>query len=367
IRSCRNVAVEAVKIQTEFQINNPLVTKLFDNSLMLIFNEDSNIVNVIDYFYLSRSYDYGKTFTVPRMIDLPGYREIKITGNIVQMGRSRLLLPLQAINQKRERLCLILISHNKGKSWDTLLKITSATHNGQFNHPVLLPVMETLYCLLENEKGYQYSACSYDSGKTWSKPECTNIYGKSANLLLSSDGYLLCCYQDETPQGISMMKSFDRGKTWEKEIQVIEANQDIFYPYLLPLKNGGVLILYSQGKSIFDKSEAKWQVKGNFITLGRIKTPKAVAASLKGDEVHLRWNKVKRASYYIVYRSSPADSPFGPEQRIAYPGLNKYVDYIVKNANKYYYSISAVEGYGKLLADTGSESALSQPVIIEVK
>ncbi|MFO7891987.1 MAG: sialidase family protein [bacterium] len=352
----------------ELTISNPFATKLRDQSLILVFNEVLNDLNSQNYFYLIRSYDFGKTFTAPRMVEIPGYREVKITGKVVQVGKSILFLPLQAKNKENKTLCLLLFSDNKGKSWEKVFEITSATNNFQFTNPVLINLEDKrLYCLLEEKNGYFYSIFSCDTGKTWTEPECTKIYGSSGSLLRSSGGYLVCCYEDKTPQGVSMMKSFDLGKTWEGEMHLIDRSNMVLKPYLLSLNNSKTLLLYTQRDSVTDGNKSKWQLQGRLITLKRIKAPRAVVASLSSEGIQLRWNKVEKASYYIVYRSISSDTALGSEHRIAKTTINNYVDRSLNKEGKYYYSVSAVEGYGKLLLGTGSESEPSEPFLINFK
>jgi len=352
--------------KNEIEINNPFVTKLFDESLMLVFNDISDSLQPYSSFYLVRSYDYGKTFTVPRMITLPEYKEVKITSGVVQMGRSMLFLPIQAENNEGKKLSLLLFSQDKGRTWNKVLKMTPDTYQEKFLNPVLINLQEEiLYGLLEGENGYVYSTLSRDTGKTWTKPQCTNIYGKDVSLLLSDKGNLICCYEDHTPEGISMMKSFDLGMTWESEIQCISGNNMVINPYLLSINKSNTAVFYSHRTLIPEKNQTKWQVHCKFIRIKSIEQPKALAVSSQRNGIRLRWNKVDNASYYIVYRSGSPDSLSGSEYRIAQIKGNNYIDKSVKNAEKYYYSVSAVEGYGKLISGTGNESDLSDPVFVE--
>jgi len=348
------------------EIRNPFVTKLSDQSLILVFNEMSDNLNSYGSFYLVRSYDYGKTFTVPRMIAVSEYNELTITSGIVQMGKSRLFLPVKAKDKEKQECNLLLFSPDKGRTWEKVFNITSDLNSDQFSIPVVINLKNGfLNCLLEHENGYIYSTFSDDTGRTWTKPERTNIYGKAVSPLLSDNGNLICLYEDQTPEGISMMKSYDLGKTWEVETQCIQGNNIVINPYFLSIDSSNALILYSRSNLMSDKGKTQWQIQCKLFKIEWIKQPKAVAASSHSNGIRLRWNKVNNASYYIVYRSSLPDSISGPEYRIARTKLNNYVDKTVTNSGKYYYSVSAVEGYGKLISDTGNESDLSDPVIVE--
>lgn len=353
-------------LPVDLNIINAYATKLNDESLVLIFNEILNSTEIQDYFYLIRSYDYGKTFTAPRRVEIPGYRQLQITGKAVQVGKSILLLPLQARNLEDSTLCLLLFSDDKGRNWDRIFEITSASDTNHFTNAVLINVADHGHCcLLETKNGYLYSTFSSDTGKTWTVPEGTNIYGSSGSCILSSSGYLVCSYEDKTPQGISMMKSFDLGLTWEGENHLIDRDHMVMSPCFLSLNNNKTLLLYTKKDIGIDKKEMKWHLQGKFITFKKIDTPRALAASLNSRGVQLRWNKVSNASYYIIYRSSTADTTLGLEQRIAKTAVNNYVDRSIKNEGKYYYSVSAVEGYGNLLYGTGNESEFSEPVVID--
>ena len=73
-----------------------------------------------------------------------------------------------------------------------------------------------------------YTAVSKDGGLTWGKPVKTDIVGQPQRSLLLKDGKVLCTYAYRMlPAGARGCYSYDRGKTWDLENEIILRNDII--------------------------------------------------------------------------------------------------------------------------------------------
>lgn len=95
-----------------------------------------------------------------------------------------------------------------------------------------------------------YQSKSYDSGKTWTKPEqLLPISGGSPpHILKHSSGMLICTYgHRKAPYGIKAMFSSDSGETWDcgYDIYLSDVNDsDIGYPSSVELEDGSILTIF---------------------------------------------------------------------------------------------------------------------------
>jgi len=109
------------------------------------------------------------------------------------------------------------------------------------------------------ESGFLWQSVSEDEGKTWSKPRRTPIWGHPPHLTMLRDGTLLCTYgYRRPPYGIRACFSYDGGKTWDVENEVIlrwdgfaeaigrgEGNiGDLGYPKSVELSDGSIFTVY---------------------------------------------------------------------------------------------------------------------------
>jgi hypothetical protein len=97
--------------------------------------------------------------------------------------------------------------------------------------------------------GYMRISFSKDMGKTWSEPIKTPVKGYPQHLLELKDGRLLATYGYRyTPMGVRGCISYDGGKTWDIENEIIIQNNggnvDLGYPVSIELDNGEVLCVY---------------------------------------------------------------------------------------------------------------------------
>lgn len=320
--------------------------------------------------FLVRSFDRGLTFSVPRLIPLFGYEWMAASGGIVELTNGYLMLPVSAFKSDQNLSVLALVSEDRGESWNTYYTIAEGQQDVRYQNPVLVQTADqTLLCLMQDkqDKGVLFVSHSSDGGKSWSPVQRSGLFGWNHDLILSPEGTLLCTYVDESPEGISCSRSYDRGISWEKELHLADGSLNTVYLSIFFMRKDRAAVCYTE------YNEKKWSVKASVFSVHSPSKPRGLSASLHGaKQVHIRWNQVVGASYYLVYRSTDPDfiPQYGSSESdnvIAMPVIPKFVDSQVHPDVTYYYRISAVSGHGKLIPHTGNEGEISDLLTVQVK
>jgi hypothetical protein len=357
-------------IQTTLDCQRPKITQLKDGLIFVTTTIYRPQKKEPAGCFFVRSFDRGLTFSVPRLIPLFGNDWIKASGGIVELSNGYLLLPVSAFKTGKNVSNLILVSEDRGENWSTYHVIAKSQQDVWYQNPVLVQTADqTILCLMENEqeKGILFVSHSDDGGKSWSPVQRSGLFGWNHDLILSPEGTLLCTYVDESPQGISCSRSYDHGISWEQEVHVAERLRDIVDPSIFFIRKDRAAVCYTEYK------ENKWTVKASVFLVQSPSKPHGLSASLHGAKtIHIRWNQVQGASYYLVYRSTDPDfiPQYGSSESnnvIAMPIVPKYVDSQVHPGVTYYYRISAVNGHGKLMPHTGNEGEISDLLTVQVK
>jgi len=121
------------------------------------------------------------------------------------------------------------------------------------------------------------------------------------------------------------------------------------------------------------KANKKSAVVGTFFAVHKPEKPKGLSVSvLDKKQVRLRWNSVKGAVYYVVYRDSTEN--FVPQPGIPFRGNGiatptslTYTDARVDSGQVYYYRVAAVAGSGEILFGTGSESDPTEAMKVKIE
>jgi len=106
--------------------------------------------------------------------------------------------------------------------------------------------------------GFLYQVVSEDGGKTWGKPVKTPLWGYPPTLIRLRDGALLATYgYRRPPYGVRACFSYDQGKTWDWQHEVILRADalphgpgkqgslgDLGYPRSVELKDGRIFTVY---------------------------------------------------------------------------------------------------------------------------
>jgi hypothetical protein len=333
---CRNATIT--------QMNSGLIQMVFETGI------DSDEYWNRRGTVLVQSYDYGQKFTVPRIIQTPDSLNWGHAGPIVEYGENQSLLPVLFTSDSMT--CPgILRSDDLGESWSKIYPVTRESnvtqwHMSRWNHE-LLAVLE-----LKNES-MLFTASSSDTGKTWTALQRINIYGKSPVAVQTADGTVLCFYEDQTPPGISLMSSYDRGLTFENELSGIFPGL-LQQPAVTQTDQGPLVLLGLTEQGIVARLQ----------NLDKPAVPGSLSVTEDSSGVVLRWKPVKSAAYYHIYRSeSLQDSVFGDKVRIASVNGNQFLDHSMDKDRSYAYEITAVAGFGPVLQNQRGESSPSDPVL----
>lgn len=111
---------------------------------------------------------------------------------------------------------------------------------------------------------------SDDSGKTWTEPRDTGLYGFPSFLMELKDGRIFWIrgYRRK-PYGLRAVLSENGGKTWDAENEIVLRNDggtsDLGYPSAAEFEDGRVLVVYwfNQEKGGEPESETR-DIAGTF-------------------------------------------------------------------------------------------------------
>ena len=199
------------------------------------FIEYNNTVALIDGIGLCVSSDGGKSFSKPNIIKLNnGMKYFAIRGNMIKVGNEILAAiyaykkPMNKTNRnyKKNKYQCYIISSKDLINWKikTLLCETEIKKGKKIEYfePSMINYKGSIIAFirthLNNQYGYTSVAYSSDKGKSFSKPEATNINGYPLNPLLLKDGRLLLTYGYRLkPYGIRA-RVLDKIKNIDKDL-----------------------------------------------------------------------------------------------------------------------------------------------------
>jgi hypothetical protein len=319
--------------------------------------------------FIIRSFDRGLTFSVPKSMPLFGYDWIAASGSIVELSNGNLMLSVSASKAGQSTSVLALVSEDRGENWNTYHVITeNHDQDVHFRNPVLAQTSDqNILCMMEvnQEEGILTVSHSSDGGQNWSPIQRSGIYGWNHDLVLSAEGTLLCTYVDESPEGISCSRSYDHGVSWEQEMRLADCLLDKTNPSIFLIRKDRAAVCYTEYR------DNEWVIQASVFSVHTPSKPRGLSASLRGKkEIRIRWNQVKGAAYYIVYRSTESDfvPKYGKSGNVVAMVISpKFVDVKVDSGATYYYCISAVSGRGKLIPNTGNEGETSELLAVKVK
>ena len=368
-------------ISTARDCRDPSIVQLKDGLVIVNFfqsryDAQGKIIGAVGCFTV-RSFDNGETFTAPRMVQIPDVDWSATSDGILELNDGSLILPVYGGREGETSSAIAVISHNGGETWEeSVVMAKDTTGQIHFQEPALIQLPDgKVLCMLRTAGAdrFLYQTVSEDSGKTWSSPRSSGIQGQAAHLFLTKHGTLLCAYRDFWPRGVSFVRSYDWGRTWEHEVQLSNADDDCAYPSIIPAGDRLMAVHYGVHKRGPKSTEMESSIWGTIFTVHLPETPGGFSVSVQGDkQVNLRWNSVEGAVFYNVYRDTARNFlpvPGYPFQGngIATPTSCGYADVRVDSGRTYYYRVTAVIGKGELIAGTGSESKPTQAIGVEVK
>jgi hypothetical protein len=323
-------------------------------------------------FFVCFSHDSGITFTTPRLIRVPKADWIETSDGMHVLEDGTLLAPLTAGRRNGAASILMAVSKDEGERWDKFVNVSGDSIKGaSFRKPALARLPgRRLLCLMEGaaEDPYLYSTRSADDGATWEKPRNTGVQGKEPVLAVTSGGTLVGMFRDRWPQGISMVRSHDLGVSWEDETQVLGPDARSSSPHLTVLPGDVLLASYK-----CTEQDGNTAVKGLLFAAGPPPAPGGLSGSFKRDgTIHLRWNAVKQAVYYIITREPPAASSAAGDTASASGILGtsvepRFIDRGADTLKTYHYRVSAVRTSGRPVQGTGAESDPSPAVTVKYR
>lgn len=354
-------------ISTLWDARDPSITQL-NNGLILInffqsrYDAADSLIGAMGCFTV-RSFDEGRTFTAPRMVQIPGMDWSATSDAVLELTDGTLLLPVYGGNEDESASAMVVRSTDGGESWEeTNLIARDAANLIHYQEPALVSLADgRIVCMMRTAGAgtgtFLYQSVSHDNGKTWALPWRSGIRGQAPDLFLIREGPLLCAYRDFWPRGVGLMRSYDEGMTWEKEIQLYGADGDCAYPNIIDVADR----LFAVHYAVRGGGEESG-INGTFFKVDRLDRPGGFIVSADRDRgVALRWNQIEGATYYTVYRDTLPD--FEPKpgypfegNAIATPTASRYVDTGTVPGRVYYYRITAVAGTGRHSGGSGCES-----------
>lgn len=357
-------------VSTARDCRDPSIVQLRDGLIIVNFfqskyDAQGKIIGAVGCFTV-RSFDNGRTFTSPRMVSIPDFSWSATSDAILETQDGRLLLPVYGGKEGERSAAIVVISDDGGESWEEqVVMAKDSAGSVDFQEPALIQLPdEKILCMLRTAgaDGFLYQTASANGGKTWSPPKSSGIQGQAADLYATPDGTLLCAYRDFWPRGVSFVRSYDWGRTWEQEISLFSTDDDCAYPSFVTTGDEILAVHYAVLPVKGESGNERSAILGTFFKVRRPESPAGFSASTQGrNSVHLRWNAVKGASYYTVYRDEipeftvQSGYPF-KGNGIANPTSNLYTDCRVDTGRTYYYRVTAVVGVGEPVPGTGSES-----------
>jgi hypothetical protein len=364
-------------VNTTWRCEAPSVVQLRDGLVIVNFSlsrwiEQAEERRTMGCFTI-RSFDNGVSFTVPKVVSISPYDRISCSDGILELKNGTLLLPVSSHEKEESQSALVIMSTDRGETWDEISVVAHDRGNQiRFLHPTLIELPNGhLTCMLATEgtEGFLYQSFSTDKGRTWSPVRSTGVYGSSPDLQLTPEGTLICIFFDLWPRGVSIIRSYDWGQTWEGEESIYKIRAGETSPSLVALRDGILTALYT----VMDDFSPKARIRSTLFLEKKPEAPTGFSvSSLKAKGVSLRWNRVKEVSYYKIYRDLTQD--FSVQK--GYPSEGncigtsvslRYVDTRVDSGRTYYYRVTAVRGVGKLLEGTGSEGNPTVALGIEVQ
>jgi hypothetical protein len=356
-------------IQSTMDCRMPRITQLKDGLILVLTTLYRHQKGEPAGCFIVQSFDRGLSFTVPRLVPLLGLDGIAASGSIIELSDGYLLMPVYGYKIGQGSSVMVLVSKDRGENWDAShVIIKENNQDSHFRNPVIVQTKNgEILCMMETgrEDGFLYYSVSKDNGESWSPVQRSSIYGWNYDLAINSEGMLICIYCDTSPEGISCSRSYDCGASWEQETSITDRLVDTMRPSLFQIRKDRIAVCTAEYK------DDAWSIRATVFPMSNPSKPRGFSASTQGKRgVHLRWNWVNGASYYLLYRGTAPD--FIPEygrsgNRIATPHFPKFYDTEVDSGSTYYYRVSAVCGRGKLIENTGNQSEISDLLTVLVQ
>lgn len=147
---------------------------------------------------------------------------------------------------------VFMYSVDKGKTWQPTANLSGDPGNIQ---PCVIQREDgSLYSMMRTggktgETRFLWRAVSNDNGRTWSKPELTDMKNPNAaaEIVRLTNGHVVLAFNDSqwrrTP--LSLALSMDEGKTWTFKRNLETADGEFSYPSIIQASDGLIHISYT--------------------------------------------------------------------------------------------------------------------------
>jgi hypothetical protein len=320
-----------------WDFRHPVIVSIPDGPILLAFSrqdaDDPSQPCRDPGFFVSHSVDNGASFSAPRLVRTPKAGRSATSGSAVVLEDGSVLLPLSSGKAVR-----LAVSKDNGETWSIGAPVAEDPVSG-FRNPSLVRLSDRrLFCLFERaSRSPGLMSCeSSDNGVTWSKPVDTGILGGRPSCAALSGGVLVCAFADRWPSGMSLMRSFDGGVRWEGMEQLSASDSECS---IVPLDQNTVLAVCGSVES-----GQGAQIRTAVLSESAPGPPAGLSGSYKREKgIHLRWNSLRRAVYYAVYRDTASiTEPLPDALRMATTVSPGFSDTAVDSGETYFYRITAV-------------------------
>ncbi len=198
--------------------------------------------------YVHLSGDGGRTWTHTAKIDTSPYVGGYTPRGVVQLSDGTVLMA--TADHPLNRHAFAVHSDDGGRSWNRTVLI-GRKGDEDFSEPAaaVLADDKVVVMVRNDDTHYLHQCDSADGGRTWAPVRQTPIWGYPADLLLLSDGRLLCTYgHRREPYGIRACLSEDGGRSWEYDQELIIRddlpNRNLGYPVSIEYQPGKIFTIY---------------------------------------------------------------------------------------------------------------------------
>ena len=214
--------------------------------------------------YSTRSFDGGKTWDSPILIEVPGFiHGIGVRGNTIEMDDGSIILPMYGMkNYGETSRIFVMKSFDKGMTW-TFLSDVAHKEDRNFYEPFVLRTRSgKLIALLRTQRiqtpGVDFDSTymnlhtciSEDNGNTWSQPEERTILGSNPfhALQLSSGNVLITYGYRRLPYGMRARLTdgelINLDTADELVLRDDSLTTDLGYSSAVQLEDGRILVSY---------------------------------------------------------------------------------------------------------------------------
>jgi len=359
-------------VRVAAKCQRPHMTQFPDGLIVVSFCQyrktvEAGLSQAIGCFYV-KSYDNAKSFTAPAMISIPEYERIVYADAIFSTSDGSWILPALAVGSNQQVDAVAAFSFDGGIHWDEVSVIVQDTSSVFQDMALTQTAINNWLCMLTSEDGKLFQTFSMDNGENWSPVDWSGLYGQGPDLGVTGEGTVLCAFEDNTPLGISCVRSYDFGSTWEGETLLYGKNQNAKDPAIFVL-NQRIMTVYCVDK------DRDWQFDKIDLTCfdqRKPEAPRGFNGSTADKNVNLRWNPVQGAHYYLVYRSeafrdSSQNGAIEIDHLLTTTKELAYQDIGLDPGYMYQYQVSAALGKGRLVPNSGNEGQKTKPLIVTVQ